>query len=119
MEINLNENKNLELALAYARKGWHVFPVHSIRNGVCSCGDSECERPGKHPRTKHGLNDASKDEKQVSQWWQETPDANIGIRTGEISGISVLDIDPRHGGIESIKAFSVPDTLVSKTGGNG
>jgi hypothetical protein len=119
MEINLNENVNLKLALTYARKGWHVFPVHSIRNGVCSCGDSECERPGKHPRTKHGLNDASKDEKQVSQWWQETPDANIGIRTGEISGISVLDIDPRHGGFESIKAFSVPDTLVSKTGGNG
>ena len=119
MEINLNENGNLKLALTYARKGWHVFPVHSIRNGVCSCGDSKCENPGKHPRTRHGLNDASKDEQQVSQWWTEMPDANIGIRTGEVSGISVLDIDQRHGGFESIKAFNLPDTLVSKTGGNG
>jgi hypothetical protein len=119
MEINFNENVNLKLALTYARKGWHVFPVHSIRNGICSCGDSKCENPGKHPRTKHGLNDASNDEQQVSQWWQETPDANIGIRTGKVSGISVLDIDPKHGGFDSIKVFEVPATLVSNTGGGG
>src|SRR5690348_800337 len=25
-------------AVAYARGGWHGFPLHSIRKGRCSCG---------------------------------------------------------------------------------
>jgi len=30
---------------------------------------------------------------QIEEWWQRWPDANIGIVTGEISGISVVDKD--------------------------
>lgn len=30
---------------------------------------------------------------QVYRWWHEWPDALVGIPTGEISGISVLDGD--------------------------
>jgi hypothetical protein len=119
MEINVNEKTNLELALTYARKGWYVFPVYSIKDGACSCGNADCKSPGKHPRTQHGVNDATNDEQQVNLWWQENPDANIGVRTGKISGISVLDIDQKSGGFESIKAFDLPSTLVSNTGGNG
>ena len=32
----------------------------------------------------------------VRAWWQEEPESNVGIRTGERLG--VLDVDPRHGG---------------------
>lgn len=119
MDINLNEKTNLELALTYARKGWYVFPVYSMQEGVCSCGNTDCKSPGKHPRTQHGVNDATNDEQQVTQWWQENPDANIGVRTGKVSGISVLDIDKDKGGFVSIKEFDVPATLCSKTGGDG
>ena len=52
----------LEAALAYGRRGWGVFPVHSIRAGRCTCGKLACERPGKHPRTRNGLTDATTDE---------------------------------------------------------
>jgi hypothetical protein len=30
---------------------------------------------------------------EIDQWWEENPDANIGLVTGKVSGISVIDID--------------------------
>lgn len=49
---------------------------------------------------------------------------NIGIATGEASGITVLDIDPRHGGTQSLNNLEdrngpLPDTWVAHTGGGG
>lgn len=93
---------NCERAQEYARRGLKVFPLHSIRNGQCSCGREECSSAGKHPRTQNGFLDATDDLEQICQLWQRHPDANIGIRTGRESGIYVVDIDPRHGGDTSI-----------------
>ena len=89
-------------ALRYAERGWHVIPVHSVKGGGCSCGKADCPSPAKHPRTPHGLKDASLDIATIESWWSRWPDANIGIVTGAGSGIVVLDIDPRHGGDESL-----------------
>lgn len=84
--------------------GFAVFPCHSASNGVCSCGDRECSKSaGKHPRTMHGVKDATKDIAQIERWWRQWPSANIGIATGAVSGIVVLDSDPRHGGEESVE----------------
>jgi len=52
------------------------------------------------------------------------PNANIGLACGAKSGFVVIDVDPRNGGVESIKAFIeehgvLPFTIVSHTGGNG
>lgn len=74
---------HLEHALAYAARGWAVFPLVEA---------------GKEPLTKHGFKDASTDEKKIRKWWTKTPNANIGIATGKLSGIIVVDIDPRNGG---------------------
>lgn len=111
------ENNNLEYALGYARKGLHVFPCHSIRNGKCSCGIEKCSNQGKHPRTLNGFKDATIDENKIVRYWGENPDANIGCATGEISGIVVLDIDIKHN--RSSKEFKIPPTAVVKTGGGG
>jgi hypothetical protein len=35
---------------------------------------------------------------EIGAWWDRWPDANIGIVTGTVSGVAVLDIDPRNGG---------------------
>lgn len=52
------------------------------------------------------------------QWWFLTyPEANLGVVTGKISGITVVDIDPRHGGTEN--ALGEVDTVKVKTGGGG
>ena len=110
-------------ALAYARNGWQVLPLYHPVDGACSCGNPDCSSPGKHPRTKHGLSDASTDPDVINRWWDEDPYSNIGVRTGQISGIVVLDIDAKNGGLESwrdLQDFNGRvDTLTSHTGGGG
>jgi hypothetical protein len=91
----MSENPMLEAALAYARDGLHVFPLHDAdagAAGACSCGRSDCHSAGKHPRTGHGHRDASTDPQQIRRWWAMWPDANIGIASGE-SGLVVIDVD--------------------------
>ena len=108
----------------YAEKlHWRVFPVHSIRDGRCTCG-ADCQHPGKHPRTPHGFKDATTDLKQIEEWWRAWPDANIGLATGEVSGVDVLDVDPRACGAESLweleqRHGEMPSTVTSLTGGGG
>src|SRR4051812_45892559 len=55
------KNNRLAAALRYARRGWYVHPVHSIKGGNCTCGNPKCKSPGKHPRTPHGVKDATRD----------------------------------------------------------
>jgi len=114
-----NAKTNLDFALSYAKISWQVFPVHSIKDGKCSCGNPECKNPGKHPYTEHGHNDATTNESQITKWLTEVPDANIGVRTGKVSGIVVLDIDCDKGGFISIEEFDMPSTIYSQTGGGG
>ena len=113
-------------ALRYARRGWRVVPMHTTNNGVCSCEQAEaCERPGKHPRTKHGVKDATTDTEQLKEGWDARwPHANIGVAAGQASGIMVLDIDPRHGGDETLKKVeselgSLPQAPTAISGGGG
>ena len=58
-----------ESALRYARRGWPVFPVHAVREGICTCGKADCDSPGKHPRTEHGFKDASVEGAKIRAWW--------------------------------------------------
>jgi len=63
-------------------------------------------------------------EKEVEEWWRRWPDANVGIVTGQVSGIVVLDVDPRSGGGPALGALeerwgALPATLEVQTGGNG
>jgi len=84
---------HLNAALKYARRGWPVFPTHTAKNGVCSCGDPcTVDSPGKHPRTLHGQNEATTDEAQIREWWTRWPDAGIATIPGRC-GYVVFDID--------------------------
>lgn len=117
----------LEEAAKYAAYGWRILPIHSIdADGVCTCGKVECSAPGKHPRTFQGSKDASSDPEVVRRWWQQWPTANIGLACGRESGVFVVDIDPRHGGFESIDEWEenreegpLPETLIARSGGGG
>jgi putative DNA primase/helicase len=103
---------------------WPVFPVHGIRDGCCTCGNLDCDNTGKHPRTAHGVKDATCDAEQIKRWWKKWPDANIGLATGAPSGVDVLDVDPRHGGDDSLRDLElehgeIGPTVISVTGGGG
>jgi hypothetical protein len=90
------ETTMLDWALAYASAGYPVFPVHTIRNGACSCGGIAGCKPGKHPVGRlapRGLLDATIDAHVIIGRWHQMPDANIGVPTGRVSGLVGLDVD--------------------------
>lgn len=68
----------VDLALDYARRGWHVFP--------CSPAD-------KSPLVARGVNSATTDETTIRKWWQKHSTAMIGVACGEASGVWCLDPD--------------------------
>src|SRR5262245_62023855 len=65
-------------ALQLAAKGLRVFP---------------CLPRDKRPATAHGCKDATTDQGAINDWWRQDPQFNIGIATGSISGIFVVDVD--------------------------
>lgn len=52
---------------------------------------------------------------QLKNWWTQFPDANIGIVTGQISGITVIDVDTHKGA----SSLPFPATFTVKTGNGG
>jgi hypothetical protein len=70
----------LNAALAYADRGWHVFPVQPP--------------PNKKPCNEHGFKDATTDHAQVNEWWAQWPSAQVGVACGA-SGILSVDVDEK------------------------
>lgn len=109
-------------AIDYAAAGWPVLPLHTAKDGRCSCGKADCPSPAKHPRLAHGLKEASTDLELVNEWWGRWPNANVGLRTGV--AFDVLDLDGDEGRA-SIKAaleeqsIELPTGPSTKTGGGG
>lgn len=123
----------LDAALSYAARGWPVLPMHSINeDGNCSCGafmdyqenGLTKHAMGKHPYTEHGHKDVSKEASQIHLWWQQWPEANVAIRTGQVSGLVVLDVDNKSGGRTSLLSLErrygeLPPTPRVRSGGGG
>jgi len=123
MEAELPQDM-LSHALAYAKRGWLVLPLHNpilrLDKLICSCslGD-KCTSPAKHPRTESGLKDATIDELQIRRWWTMWPQANIGLATGLASGVIAVDIDGVYGQ-QSLEVLqqeygTLPETLRQRT----
>lgn len=75
----MSDNELLSYALKYATEyGWAVFPVSAST---------------KKPLTPHGCKDAKKDSGAIKAWWKRHPDASIGVATGAISNLIVIDED--------------------------
>ena len=118
-------SSNGAAAVAYAQLGWAIVPLHAaLKGGGCDCLCAPCPSTGKHPVTRHGLKDATKDESALRATWTNRPGANVGVATGAVSSIFVLDVDPQHGGDESFAKLvaehgPLPATRTVKTGGGG
>jgi putative DNA primase/helicase len=122
------QNPKLDMkthALQYASMGLSILPMHTVKNGACSCSNGAlCPNPGKHPYNKNGVKGASTEPKQISEWWSAFPKANIGIACGSKSKLLALDIDPRNGGTKTLRRLIkklglLNSTVVSNTGGGG
>ena len=115
---------NLEAAFSYLARGWSVFPAHHITTeGFCSCPlGPTCPKPAKHPRGLWGAYETRLPTMQeLRRWWGSHPTDNIAIICGKLSGLFVLDGDPRNGWEESLRDLrtivTVPPTLTVATGG--
>lgn len=97
-------------ALGYLKQHWSVIPILS-----------RDKRPAirwmefQHRRASR---------KEVKDWYKRWPENNVGVVTGVISGLVVLDIDPEHGGDTSLKRLvhehgPLPNTLEAVSGGGG
>jgi hypothetical protein len=99
-----------DAAHAYLGRGWSVIPI---------------EHRGKRPLIAWlELQSRLATTDEVDTWLQRWPDANIGIVTGRISRLVVLDVDAGHGGAESLAQLEIehgplPHTVESLTGGGG
>lgn len=99
-----------EAALDFLNRGWSVIPIR--------------ER-AKRPAVPWKIYQSKcVSEETLHEWFRRSPDCNVGIVTGALSRLVVLDVDPRHGGKESLRKLerehgSLPDTVESITGGGG
>jgi hypothetical protein len=113
-------NKNLDAALELAKRGWKLFPQHSLVNGQCTCKVAACDHAGKHPVIRAWQSKAAASTAQLTKWWTVSPFANIGVKTGRVSNLMVLDVDGDVGE-ESLRKLEeqygpLPATLRSTTG---
>jgi hypothetical protein len=86
-------------------------------------GAVDCASPGKHPRVAWPAGQRV-DAEQVQRWARRWPNANVGVIAGAVSDLLVLDVDPGHGGAESLARLesrygALPPTLTSHTGSGG
>ena len=91
--------KQLENALNYLSKGYSVICVGLDKRPLVSWKEFQTRR-------------ATIEE--VVKWWENFPEAQVGIVTGSISGLTVVDIE--EGGDFSLVK---DETFTVKTGGNG
>ncbi len=100
----------LEAARGYARLGWSVIPI---------------QPRGKRPLVPWvEFQQRAPSLDQIDAWFRRWPDANVGVVTGRISGLVVVDIDPAHGGDDSLEAIArehgpLTTSLQAATGGGG
>lgn len=83
-------------AVAYAERGWHVFPLQP--------------REKKPLKGSRGFLEATADVATVTAWWRREPNANIGLWPGQ-SGFLILDLD----GPEGVKAAQLLGALSEPT----
>ncbi|MCG6942708.1 MAG: bifunctional DNA primase/polymerase [Thiohalocapsa sp.] len=100
----------MKAALDYRRLGWSVIPI-----------ESRGKRPLLHWQVyQHRQPHAT----EVAEWFRQWPGANLAIVTGAVSGLVVLDLDPRHGGDAGLEALerrrgAIAETVEVRTGGGG
>src|SRR5262245_8621802 len=118
----------MDAALDYLEHGCSVVPLHSPTRRGCSCWKGPaCPTPGKHPRLDQWqwLQSRRPAPDEVRAWWTAEPAANVGIVTGMISRLCVLDIDPRNGGdvtlaeLDAVGAVMPDDGPLVETGSLG
>ncbi|WP_192772338.1 bifunctional DNA primase/polymerase [Plantactinospora soyae] len=115
-------------ALRYAERGWPVFMLARSKRPVANClpcrdADDNHDPAACDCLTCHGFYAATTDPEQVAAIVTAVPGGQLALRTGTASGVVVVDVDPRHGGDDTmttlIGAGLLPPTAHVVTGSGG
>ena len=87
-----------EAALEYAKRGWSVIPVGRDKKPLVHWKEYQA-RPA--------------DAAMINRWWFAFREANVGIVTGKVSGLAVIDVE--KDGIHQ----NFPKTVTAESGGGG
>lgn len=99
-----------DAALGYLSRGWSVIPIeHRAKRPLVAWLEFE-----------HRCASA----REIEGWFARWPQANVGIVTGRVSGLVVIDVDAGHGGEASLSRLEsehgrLPSTVEALTGGGG
>ncbi|WP_239091279.1 bifunctional DNA primase/polymerase [Asanoa iriomotensis] len=112
----------LAAALDLARQGLPVFMLGRSKRPVANCPDCPRDDPdhdaaGCGHLTCHGFYAASRDPDRIAGILDAVPLGLLAIRTGNVAGVAVVDIDPRNGG--RIDPGLMPPTRAVRTGSGG
>lgn len=104
--------------------GIHVFPLNPANKRPYSNIDVAAALGRLVPNAgEGGMKFATTDGAALKAWWACWPDALIGIRTGHVSGLYVLDVDRKNGkdGYVAINAnnWTIPNTVAVQTPSGG
>jgi hypothetical protein len=94
----MSSNNLLKAALKYQSMGFSVIPVKQNKKPHTAWEKYQTERAP---------------ESQIRQWWKKWPSANIGIITGEVSGVDAIDTDS-EAGWDALNEF-LPDNFETPT----
>ncbi len=95
---------HLHHAKKYLAQGWSVIPIKPSSKLPSIISWKEYQE--RYPTIA-----------EIEKWWTDRPDDNIALICGKISGVIVVDIDPKSGG--TTEGLELPPSLCSRTGGGG
>jgi len=100
-------NEILKKALEYRALGWSVFPVGKDKRPLFAWKKYQTERATA---------------KEIQEWFVRYPNMNLGVATGALSGLVVLDLDIKHGwNFKRLRelGYNLPLTAAARTGNGG
>lgn len=113
----------LTVARNYVGRGWPVFVLGRTKRPVRNCTPCRTADAGSHDPvtceclTCHGFYAATVDTERVAAMLRRVRGGLLAIRTGAVSGLAVVDIDPRNGG--QLDTSVMNPTYTVRTGSGG
>lgn len=127
-----NSQDLLAAAEALIGKGRPVFPIPSDKIPHANCSDCRGQTTAAHRDACsclkngglcHGFYSASLDVAQVEKWLTQTGNTLIAVPTGKVTGLFVMEYDPKNGGLDSfnklIETHGSFETETNKSPGGG
>ena len=120
----------LDYARIYVDNGWKVFVLSPGKMPLANC--DECAQPGYHDTaeekeacecwTCHGFYAATDDLERIGAILDQYPGGMLAIRTGAVSNLVVIDVDPPEG-LDTLRRMQdhgvIRETAAVRTGSGG